>query len=646
MKKIYFVYILLFLNAAHLKAQLADSLIAILPSTRDTIRVQVLNDLCYELAFSEPDKGKMYGFEGLQTARNLHYILGQAKALIRLGIIYDVTGNYDSAVYCYQRAGVQYAKINNLKGKASAINNIGMLYAAKGSFSRALGNYYEAIKIFESLNDEDNLSNVYNNIGIVYADLYNHRLALSYFAKSAAINVKNNNRDQLASNYTNMGRAYDDLKLYDSALYYFNQSLILEKELNNLYGLGILYNNIALIERDRHDSKKVLIYLNEALRIKRQLNDRTGEASTLLNIAGEYQYLKNDKLFEQYALASHALALELKSYRMLRKTSWVLKTFYTEHKQFEKALSYANIVQMARDSVLNAESAKQIAELEAKYESEKMALEIEKQNLALDKAHLEIDQKQSAILILAIVSILVITIGFGVYKRHRHLQQRKFDAELLQQQELRNKAIIEAEEKERIRIARELHDGIGQQLSAAKMNLSAFETKIKPTDRPGYDLLVQLVDDAVKEVRSVSHNMMPNALIRSGLASAVRDFVHKISTTDALKIDLQIIGLNNRLESTTETVLYRVLQECVSNIVKHAQASHISIQLVQHNTHLNMLIVDNGKGFNTQLMNRVEGIGLKNMISRVQFLNGQIDFDSTIGKGTTVSIDIPIFQNS
>src|SRR5690606_33746024 len=105
---------------------------------------------------------------------------------------------------------------------------------------------------------------------------------------------------------------------------------------------------------------------------------------------------------------------------------------------------------------------------------------------------------------------------------------------------------------------------------------------------------------AVKEVRSVSHNMMPNALIRFGLAKAVREFIDKIAATGALKIDLQIVGLNNRLESTTETVLYRVMQETVSNIIKHAEASKISIQLIKDEDSLTLMIEDNGKGFDTQ----------------------------------------------
>lgn len=619
----------------------ADSLLKVLPGTEDTIRVQVLNDLCYEYAFTEPEKGREYGKTALQLANQIHYDLGSAKALIRMGITYDISGDYDSAISCYLQSGVFYARINNLKGKASAINNIGMLYAAKGQFSKALGNYFTALKIFESIHEENFMANCLNNIGIVYSDIYKYKLAHTYFKQALAIYERTNNKAQMASTYTNMGRNYSDMNQEDTALWYFKKSLVLEKELNNIYGLGILYNNMAITYKKKSELKTQLFYLYESLKIKKQLNDKTGEASTLLNISDAYVDLKDRKQAEKYMLESHRIALSLNSFRILRKSGYQLYKFYKREGDYAKAIQYVDVYSMARDSALNEESMQQIAELETRYESEKKALALEKKDLELKNANFEITNKQNTIVILIVACALVLVVSILLYNRYRHKQQQEMAQQLLQQQELRNKAIIEAEEKERIRIARELHDGIGQQLSAAKMNLSAFESSIHEQHKDTYQHLITLVDDAVKEVRTISHNMMPNALLRSGLSSAVREFVNKLSITDALKIDLQIVGLNTRLENSAETVLYRVIQECVSNIIKHADASHINIQLIKHEAHLNMLIEDNGKGFNTKNIDGFEGIGLKNIISRVQYLNGTIDFDSMPGRGTTISVDIP-----
>ena len=140
----------------------------------------------------------------------------------------------------------------------------------------------------------------------------------------------------------------------------------------------------------------------------------------------------------------------------------------------------------------------------------------------------------------------------------------------MKQQELATKAVLEAEENERQRIAKDLHDGVGQMMSAAKMNLSAFESEIKFADTEqqlSFEKIIQLVDESCAEVRSVSHNMMPNALLKNSLASAVREFINKLDQK-TLKVHLYTEGLDERLDSNIETVLYRVIQECVNNVDK------------------------------------------------------------------------------
>ena len=149
------------------------------------------------------------------------------------------------------------------------------------------------------------------------------------------------------------------------------------------------------------------------------------------------------------------------------------------------------------------------------------------------------------------------------------------------------------------------------------------------------------MDDAVKEIRAISHNLMPNALVKSGLVAAVKEFVSKLNNSDKLKINLEITGLQQRLEPTSETILFRVLQELVSNIVKHANANQISIQLLQHENEITLMVEDNGIGFDTSSKDEMNGLGLKNIQSRIAFLNGQFNIDSATGKGTTVVIEIP-----
>jgi signal transduction histidine kinase len=214
---------------------------------------------------------------------------------------------------------------------------------------------------------------------------------------------------------------------------------------------------------------------------------------------------------------------------------------------------------------------------------------------------------------------------------------------LRKSEELATKAVLEAEENERIRIASDLHDGIGQMMSVAKMNLSAIEDEIPFTDidqKNKYLNAIALVDDSCKEVRIISHNMMPNALIKAGLANAVRKFLDDLHNR-SIKINLYTEGLNERIDANTEIILYRIIQETVANVFKHANASVLDITLIKDPLCINIVIEDNGKGFELNQAKQKDGIGLKNIESRVNFLKGTIEWDSKIGKGTVVVINIP-----
>jgi two-component system, NarL family, sensor kinase len=292
---------------------------------------------------------------------------------------------------------------------------------------------------------------------------------------------------------------------------------------------------------------------------------------------------------------------------------------------------------VVKDSVFNENSNRQITELNTKYETGK-----KEQQLQLQRSEIK---RKTYLLWGSAIAALLLSIAVFSYFRKRQLQNKiMFQAEVMKQQDLATKGIIAAEENERKRIAADLHDGVGQIMSAAKMNLSAFETEIPFKDQHQkiqFEKIIGLVDESCKEIRSVSHQMMPNALLKSGLASAIKEFIDKIDNR-VLKINLHTEGLNERLETNIETVLYRVIQECVNNVIKHSGANTLDISLIKDKDGIAATIEDNGKGFNTKEAGKFDGIGLKNIISRVEFLKGTVDFDSSPGSGTLVAIHVPL----
>jgi signal transduction histidine kinase len=306
---------------------------------------------------------------------------------------------------------------------------------------------------------------------------------------------------------------------------------------------------------------------------------------------------------------------------------------------YKKALDYFTWHTQLKDSLFNAQRTRQIEEIGTLYETNKKEKQIEVQQQTIKK-------RNQLIIIITALSVLSLLVVYLLYNRNKLKQQAKLQEEISKQQELAAKAVLEAEEKERSRIAKDLHDGVGQMMSAARMNLSSFynNTVVKDEEQKHslYNI-IQLVDESCKEVRSVSHSMMPAALNKNGLIQAVDELLAKINSKD-LKTTFHHEGFNKRLDSSTETILYRVIQECINNTIKHAAAGEIDLSMIKDDDGISVTIEDNGKGFvydHSKTDDEDEGIGLKNIQSRIAFLKGTVDFDSAPGKGTLVAIHIP-----
>jgi signal transduction histidine kinase len=325
---------------------------------------------------------------------------------------------------------------------------------------------------------------------------------------------------------------------------------------------------------------------------------------------------------------------------------------------FKKAYEYQQHFNQVKDSLFHEEMMKQISELQIRYETEKKEQEIVTLNKDKELQRAQIlHQKMvkntviiGSILLLIFVGVLLINYRQKVRTReiiarkNEEINRRKI-IELEKNQKLYAlDAMITGQDEERKRIARDLHDGLGALLSTVQIHFSSIENEIKKIQQLDiYNTANKLLDDACLEVRKISHNMMPGTLLKYGLVPAIEDLCNKIHVADNLKVDFHAFEMENeRLAEHIEITIFRLIQEGLNNIVRHARATEVIVQLQKDERELHLIIEDNGVGFNVSEAREKGGMGMRNLDSRVKYLNGKLDIDSEIGKGTSITIDIPL----
>jgi len=512
-------------------------------------------------------------------------------------------GKHDKALKIYLHALV-IAEKNNFHEQISAVcNEIGTLFKKNKDLKQALFYYTRAMDEAVIIKNDAQIANSHNNIGLVYEEEGNYSNALKQYQKSLFYYQKA--KEKLGESYSleYIGYVYGLMKNYDFANEYLQKSLALRKELKDNYGIAICLIELTEVNSAKKDFNQAISYAKQAISFCQKIN-------------------YPDMLQQGYLLLSE---------------------IYEQKNDFGQAYEAHKRYVSIKDSVFNVAKSNQINELQTRYDTEKKEEKIKLLNKESAIQKLKLNQRDGIIVVIALAFLLCVIIGYLVYNRYKLRQNARLQNEVIAQQDLATKAVLNAEENERKRIASELHDGLGQMFSAVKLNLSALADHFEFKDEHGkrmYGKTLSLVDESCKEVRVISHQMAPNVLLKAGLTSAIRDFIDKIDVKK-LKVNLSTFGLQDRLDQNIEMVLYRVIQEAVNNVIKHAGANSLDIQLTKDEEGINVMIEDNGNGFDINQLEKFDGIGLKNIRTRVTYLNGTIDFSSSLGQGTLIAIFIP-----
>lgn len=444
-----------------------------------------------------------------------------------------------------------------------------------------------------------------------------------------------------AENLIELQHFYDAKKVLDKA--FLTLKNFPESNLNDsyFYSEGLYYakqnkNTIAL-ESYEKGIKSAEKHQN-AIALNRLKFAEYGVLFTLKN----YEKAKNNL---EYLLKSTPFIVDKKNYYN------ELAKVYNATKEYEKAYFYSNKYNAVNDSLNNTKFKSEIVELEAKYkkaESEKKITMLQSLN---DKATLMVYSNRLNSLLFAGLSFLLLVIVLFLWIFNKNQKKLSIQKEINLKQELSafenrhklsvSKALIQGEEMERKRIARDLHDGLGSMLSGLKIHLNLAKKENTETVN-GVDALL---DNSIKELRNISQNLMPESLLELSLEHALRDLCAANSNA-VTKVEFQYLIKKSRLPKTSEIMIYRIIQELLNNALKYAKASQVLVSCSQNKDIFFITVEDNGIGFDVLDSKNKNGMGLKNIKNRVAFLNGKLEIDSKMNQGTSAYIELSVINEN
>lgn len=545
--------------------------------------------------------------QAIQAAKTEDNQETYAVSMYRLGVMEDNRGNHAKATEYIMQALEVFEQDNNLRGAAFCYNSLGTIQNYVKKQKEAARNYERAYALFDSVGDQVNMFHCLNNIGSIY--------------------------------------------LYDQpekARIYIERALELSMATEDGLGKAAIYTNLAALAWKDRKMEEALEYDIQVLNIYRQYGNKSREADALNNIAYCYREMKRYEEAEAAALQALELARKLNARRMVRQAMINLASIYHLRGMHKQAYAYSRQYIQLNDSLTHESNRKQISELQVKYETEKKEQEIALLTQQKQLQEVQLQQRNLLLGILILLAGLIVVIALFFYQRQKIARQAHDLAEqkisvLEQERQLTAmSAMIEGQESERSRIARDLHDGLGGLLSSVKLRLSNLASN--PNEPNFYTQTDQLIDEAAQEVRRIAHNMVPGVLIRFGLAAAINTLCETIRQSGRLDIDFQGLRLQEELplKAAEEAMIYRIVQELVQNIMKHAQATEALVQLARHDDMLEITIEDDGIGFDPAQSSG--GLGIQSIKARVSFLDGTLSISSEKGQGTSFLIYVPLSQ--
>ena len=505
--------------------------------------------------------------------------------------------------------------------------------------NRAEQYYVQAITTFNknkgSMLNKSNLSYAAINLANLYTE-FNPEKAMEYAQLANKVSLETGDAIHIASSFGILAELAIQNKHYDLAKSYFlKASMEIGKSpvRNHNIELSIL-ESLSRISEEQGNYKEALVYYKSYVDKYKSVYDQE-KLDITKRLESQFEKERQEQKYIKLQLESDKKAQEIKLINILRAQR---EQVYNNLKLVEE-----NQRERLKFSELESEKKEQQLRL-AKLETRQKNNDINnyKKLLAFKE---KINTYYTIFIVIFIVLILLLLYAYK--QRAKSMKQRDELHALAMEKEKQNSkistltALLEGQEQERGRLARDLHDGLGGLLSGTKHQLSYLDPHQSENIEEGISKSIKQIDGAVEELRRVAHNLMPDLLVKYGLEVAIQEFASRISNS-ALDIHTEFINYNNSLSEEKQLIIYRIIQELVNNAIKHAEASEIIIQISQEENVLNLTVEDNGKGFDHKGLNVKKTAGFHNIESRVQFLKGTMNIISELNIGTSIELQIPI----
>lgn len=680
MRIVFSILLLILINPIYIGASISDTSLVIKYYEASEREMEIYN---FKTA-------KLYNDSALLASKFFKDNRYLGKLYQQKGIVLKKLQNYDSAlVYLDISLDLGQKEINNQPFLAESYYNIGTIYVKNAQKEQAFINLDSAISLYTQI---DNISGVCKSImakGVVYTNMRVYDTALVYYIESLELASDNNIEKVKIQTLINIANIYirsDEYKkarkIFDDAYEICNQindsvnkatirinravTFLLEGDndralegfklalidairVNDKSTIGLLNTNIAIIYTGKKEYDLALKYLYEAVEVFEDIGNSDKIATTYLTLGNVFKGMKEYSLsLEHYQLAVK-YSSEVNQKQTKLKAFRSISILFEKQNDFENAYLFLDKHKTLRDTIFEDKKIKYLSEYQAKFnkfEDEAKILKLENEQVKSNALAARLNYQRNIYLGLVLFALLVI-ISIVLFFRWKSKKNKLISEQKLKQLESERKlananSVLAGEEKERKRIAQELHDGIGVLLSTASIHFSNVEDKADKGISEMTRKAKLLLDKASTEIRHISHNMMPGVLSKFGIYEALTDVFEEIDEDTEINTSFNIEGEQKVLDENTEIMIYRIVQEMVNNTIKHSGASEVLCSILNKNDILSIVYSDNGSGFDITKTESKNSFGLNGIQSRVDFLEGKVQLVSETGKGTKYFIEIPI----